>query len=165
MLVKSIEFLATLGPIGKKCPAPGTFGSFAGVLAVLLLSWSTQLPLLTIGLLFIPLILVGIPICTEAEKSIGRSDPGEVIWDEFASIPLVYIGLPASISLVNPREMLVWLFVGFIYFRIFDIIKPLGIKRIQHIGKGLGVMIDDVLAAVYASGLLHLTFTFSLSFF
>jgi phosphatidylglycerophosphatase A len=165
MLVKSIEFLATLGPIGKKCPAPGTFGSFAGVLAVLLLSWSTQLPLLTIGLLFIPLILVGIPICTEAEKSIGRSDPGEVIWDEFASIPLVYIGLPASISLVNPREMLVWLVVGFIYFRIFDIIKPLGIKRIQHIGKGLGVMIDDVLAAVYAAGLLHLTFTFSLSFF
>jgi phosphatidylglycerophosphatase A len=165
MLVKSIEFLATLGPIGKKCPAPGTFGSFAGVLAVLLLSWSTQLPLLTIGLLFIPLILVGIPICTEAEKSIGRSDPGEVIWDEFASIPLVYVGLPASISLVNPREMLVWLVVGFIYFRIFDIIKPLGIKRIQHIGKGLGVMIDDVLAAVYAAGLLHLTFTFSLSFF
>ena len=165
MLVKSIEFLATLGPIGKKCPAPGTFGSFAGVLAVLLLSCSTQLPLLTIGLLFIPLILVGIPICTEAEKSIGRSDPGEVIWDEFASIPLVYIGLPASISLVNPREMLVWLVVGFIYFRIFDIIKPLGIKRIQHIGKGLGVMIDDVLAAVYAAGLLHLTFTFSLSFF
>ena len=165
MLVKSIEFLATLGPIGKKCPAPGTFGSFAGVLAVLLLSWSTQLPLFTIGLLFIPLILVGIPICTEAEKSIGRSDPGEVIWDEFASIPLVYLGLPASISLVNPREMLVWLVVGFIYFRIFDIIKPLGIKRIQHIGKGLGVMIDDVLAAVYAAGLLHLTFTFSLSFF
>ena len=165
MLVKSIEFLATLGPIGKKCPAPGTFGSFAGVLAVLLLSWSTQLPLLTIGLLFIPLILVGIPICNEAEKSIGRSDPGEVIWDEFASIPLVYLGLPASISLVNPREMLVWLVVGFIYFRIFDIIKPLGIKRIQHIGKGLGVMIDDVLAAVYAAGLLHLTFTFSLSFF
>ena len=132
---------------------------------MLLLSWSTQLPLLTIGLLFIPLILVGIPICTEAEKSIGRSDPGEVIWDEFASIPLVYVGLPASISLVNPREMLVWLVVGFIYFRIFDIIKPLGIKRIQHIGKGLGVMIDDVLAAVYAAGLLHLTFTFSLSFF
>ena len=165
MLVKSIEFLATLGPIGKKCPAPGTFGSFAGVLAVLLLSWSTQLPLFTIGLLFIPLILIGIPICTEAEKSIGRSDPGEVIWDEFASIPLVYVGLPASISLVNPREMLVWLVVGFIYFRIFDIIKPLGIKRIQHIGKGLGVMIDDVLAAVYAAGLLHLTFTFSLSFF
>ena len=165
MLVKSIEFLATLGPIGKKCPAPGTFGSFAGVLAVLLLSWSTQLPLLTIGLLFIPLILIGIPICTKAEKSIGRSDPGEVIWDEFASIPLVYLGLPGSISLVNPREMLVWLVVGFIYFRIFDIIKPLGIKRIQHIGKGLGVMIDDVLAAVYAAGLLHLTFTFSLSFF
>ena len=165
MFVKSIEFLATLGPIGKKCPAPGTFGSFAGVLAVILLSWSTQLPLLTIGFLFIPLILVGIPICTEAEKSIGRSDPGEVIWDEFASIPLVYVGLPASISLVNPREMLLWLIVGFIYFRIFDIIKPLGIKRIQHIGKGLGVMIDDVLAAVYAAGLLHLTFTFSLSFF
>ncbi len=102
MLEKSIEFFATLGPIGKKCPAPGTFGSLAGLLLVLLLSWSTQLPLITISLFFVPLIFLGIPLCTQAEKSLG---------------------------------------------------------------KGFGVMIDDVLAAAYAAGLLYLTFTFSLSFF
>ena len=91
--------------------------------------------------------------------------PGEVVWDEFTSIPLVFIGLPNSISLANPKEMLIWLAVGFIYFRIFDILKPLGIRKIQYMGKGFGVMIDDVLAAAYAAGLLYLTFTFSLSFF
>ncbi len=165
MLEKSIEFLATLGPIGKKCPAPGTFGSLAGLLLVLLLSWSTQLPLITISLFFVPLIFLGIPLCTQAEKSLGRTDPGEVVWDEFTSIPLVFIGLPNSISLANPKEMLIWLAVGFIYFRIFDILKPLGIRKIQYMGKGFGVMIDDVLAAAYAAGLLYLTFTFSLSFF
>lgn len=165
MLAKSIEFLATLGPIGKKCPAPGTFGSLAGLVIVLVLSWSTQLSFSSIGILFIPFILMGIPICTQAEKSIGRSDPGEVIWDEFTTIPLVYIGLPASVSFSKPQEMLIWMVAGFIFFRIFDIIKPLGIKKIQHIGKGLGVMIDDVLAAIYSAVLLHLTFTFSLSFF
>ena len=165
MWPKAILFLATLGPIGQKCPAPGTFGSLAGVLLLSILFFTTNLSFLQIGLVFIPLILLGIPLCSQAEEITGKSDPGEIIWDEFTSIPLVYIGLPASISLVNPREMLIWMIVGFIYFRIFDIIKPMGIKKIQHIGKGLGVMIDDVLAAIYAAGMLHLTFTFSLSFF
>ena len=61
--------------------------------------------------------------------------------------------------------MIVWFFLGFGLFRLFDIFKPLGIKRIQHTGKGLGVMIDDVLAAFYSAITLHLIFTFSLSFF
>ena len=165
MLEKSIEHLATLGPIGKKCPAPGTFGSLAGLLSVLILSWLTELPLFIIGLSFVPFIFLGIPLCTQAEKSLGCNDPGEVIWDEFTSIPLVFIGLPNSISLANPKEMLIWLAVGFIYFRIFDIFKPLGIKKVQHSGRGFGIMIDDGLAAVYSAGLLYLTFTFSLSFF
>jgi len=62
-------------------------------------------------------------------------------------------------------EMIVWLLLGFILFRLFDIFKPLGIKKIQHVGQGLGVMIDDVLAALYGAIILNLAFTFSLSFF
>ena len=165
MLPKSILFLATLGPIGNKCPAPGTFGSLAGLFVIfILLIWSS-LSLFQIGLLFIPLILLGIPICTYAEKITGQSDPREIIWDEFTSFPLVFLGLPDSISTDNMTEMIVWLLLGFILFRLFDIFKPLGIKRIQHVGQGLGVMIDDVLAALYGAIILNLAFTFSLSFF
>ena len=165
MWPKGILFLATLGPIGRKFPAPGTFGSLAGVLLVAIMFFTTNLSLLQIGLIFIPLILLGIPLCTHAEEITGKSDPGEIIWDEFTSIPLVFIGLPNSISRENTMEMMFWLILGFGLFRFFDIFKPLGIKKIQHIGRGLGVMIDDVLAALYSSITLHLIFTFSLSFF
>ena len=165
MWPKAILFLATLGPIGQKCPAPGTFGSLAGVLLLSILFFTTNLSFLQIGLVFIPLILLGIPLCSQAEEITGKSDPGEIIWDEFTSIPLVFLGLPNSISRENTLEITFWLVLGFVLFRIFDIIKPLGIKKIQHIGRGLGVMIDDVLAALYSAIALHLIFTFSLSFF
>ena len=165
MWPKAILFLATLGPIGQKCPAPGTFGSLAGVLLLSILFFTTNLSFLQIGLVFIPLILLGIPLCSQAEEITGKSDPGEIIWDEFTSIPLVFLGLPNSIERENTLEITFWLILGFVLFRIFDIIKPLGIKKIQHIGRGLGVMIDDVLAALYSAIALHLIFTFALSFF
>ena len=165
MWPKAILFFATLGPIGQKCPAPGTFGSLAGVLLISILFFTTNLSFLQIGLVFIPLILLGIPLCSQAEEITGKSDPGEIIWDEFTSIPLVFLGLPNSISRENTLEITFLLILGFVLFRIFDIIKPLGIKKIQHIGRGLGVMIDDVLAALYSAIALHLIFTFSLSFF
>lgn len=165
MWPKAILFFATLGPIGQKCPAPGTFGSLAGVLLISILFFTTNLSFLQIGLVFIPLILLGIPLCSQAEEITGKSDPGEIIWDEFTSIPLVFLGLPNSISRENTLEITFLLILGFVLFRIFDILKPLGIKKIQYLGRGLGVMIDDVLAALYSAIALHLIFTFSLSFF
>jgi phosphatidylglycerophosphatase A len=165
MLQTATVFLATLGPIGQKCRAPGTFGSLAGVIAVLFVSWLIEWPLAHSALLFIPLIVIGVPICTIAEEILGKTDPGEIIWDEFTAMPIVFIGLPASISFEISWTNLIWVVIGFIFFRIFDILKPLGINRIQHLKSGFGVMIDDVLAAAYAAILLYLTFTFSLSFF
>ena len=165
MLQTATVFLATLGPIGQKCPAPGTFGSLAGVIAVLLVSWLIEWPLAHNALLFIPLIVIGVPICTIAEKILGKTDPGEIIWDEFTAMPIVFVGLPTSIPFEISWTNLIWVVIGFIFFRIFDILKPLGINRIQHFKSGFGVMIDDVLAAAYAAILLYLTFTFSLSFF
>jgi phosphatidylglycerophosphatase A len=79
-------------------------------------------------------------------------------------MPLVFIGLPTSISFEISWGIFIWATIAFTFFRIFDIIKPLGINRIQHVKSGLGVMIDDVLAAAYAAILLYLSFTFSLSF-
>ena len=161
---KVIVFLATLGPVGQKCPAPGTFGSLMGLITVVVLTHITELSLWQIGMLFIPLLIIGIPLCTKAEEILGKTDPGEIIWDEFTAIPLVYICLE-SISEEISWKLLLWLILGFLLFRAFDILKPLGISRIQNFHKGLGVMCDDALAAVYSTIILYLTYTFSLSFF
>lgn len=158
-------FLSTLGPIGQKCPAPGTFGSLAGVLLLFLISSLTRLPYCEISPFFIPLIIIGIPICTQAEKMLNKTDPGEVIWDEFTTVPLVFWVLPNNLLFDFSLQSMFWPFVGLVLFRIFDIQKPFGIKRIQHFKSGLGIMIDDVLAAIYSAVILFLIFTFSLSFF
>ena len=162
---KVILFLATLGPVGQKCPAPGTFGSLMGLLTVVVLTYTTELSLWDIGMLFSPLLIIGIPLCTKAEEILGKTDPGEIIWDEFTAIPLVYICLPESISREFSWEFFLWLVLGILLFRIFDIFKPLGINRMQNFKKGVGVMCDDALAAVYSTIVLYLIYTFSLSFF
>jgi phosphatidylglycerophosphatase A len=145
--------LATLGPLGKSCPAPGTFGSLAGALAFLaLLEWS-HLPTSFILWGFSLLALLAIPICSAAERILCKRDPGEVIIDEFVAMPLVFWGV--SDLFTTTEETLAKLTVtgaGFVLFRIFDIWKPLGINRLQSLPKGLGVVVDD-LGAACAAGL------------
>ena len=85
--------LATLGPFGKKFPAPGTVGSLIGFLIFGLLLLSAKFSISSIILASIPLILIGIPICTRAEIILEIEDPKSVIWDEFSTIPLVFLFL------------------------------------------------------------------------
>mgnify|MGYP001158121094 FL=1 len=157
-------YLSTLGPIGKNFPAPGTFGSIVGLLTVVFLSWQLDLAFFYISFFFIPLIIVGIPICNKAEQILGTKDPSEIIWDEFTSVPLVFIGLPIEEKWDGSPENILWLMIGFLLFRLFDIKKPLGIYHVQKYKNGIGVMIDDVLAAIYSGFTLYLLHTFSLSF-
>lgn len=109
----------------------------------------TLLLLTAIGLWF------AIAICAEAEFRIGRRDPGEVVLDEFVSIPLCFIGWP--MMQVGPWERwpIVIFVAGFALFRLFDITKPLGIKKLQDLPGGLGVVVDDVAAALLTCAVLH----------
>lgn len=159
-----IKNLATLGPIGKKLPAPGTAGSIIGVLCFSLIFWSSIMPHFGIMLLFLILFLLGIPLCTRAEILLGKVDPSEVIWDEFAAIPFVYVFCLEELNAYSLNDSLQLLILGFILFRIFDIGKPLGIRSIQRLPGGLGVMIDDLVAALASAGVLYLIKTFPLSF-
>lgn len=142
--------IATLGPIGQRLPAPGTWGSLAGMLyyAVFFmhLSVGQNLILSVIG------GWVGVVFCGEAEIRMGRQDPGEVILDEFVSMPLVYLGWPLIV-----HTLPVWaaLLLGFGLFRFFDILKPLGISKLQSLPGGWGVVIDDTAAALAACASLH----------
>ena len=156
--------LATLGPIGKKLPAPGTMGSLVGLFCYALLVLGFGVSAEWVAFFFIPLFLIGIPLCSRGEVLLNRNDPGEVIWDEFCVIPFVFLPLfdfwqePASL------ETIVWLIIGFALFRFFDITKPCFIRSIQKLPGGWGVMLDDLLAALISALVIWLLKTFSLSF-
>ena len=159
-----LKFISTLGPIGMNLPAPGTFGSIAGLFLFSFLILFTSIPPIKIILFFFVLFILGIPLCSRAEILLKKADPPEVIWDEFTAIPLVFIFCLNEINSNTPNRTLLILAIGFVLFRIFDVAKPMGIRKLQSLPSGWGVMIDDLAAAMISACFLHLILTFSLSF-
>jgi phosphatidylglycerophosphatase A len=146
---------ATLGPLGR-LPAPGTWGALAGVGWVVLvtqpLGWLWSMPVTLAGL------YLALALCGEAEKRLAKIDPPEVNLDEFVVMPLVFLGLHDVLA--GGAAWLVYL-CGFGLFRLFDIVKPFGIRRLQRFVGGLGVLLDDVAAALVACGGLHVIVWFT----
>ena len=123
--------------------APGTVGSLLGVA----LAWLT----LDLGLLLqigiaAAIFTVGIWICGESARRLGIHDHGGIVWDEVAGMYVTLLVAPLTIS--------AWI-LGFLLFRAFDIVKPWPIRDLDHrLGGGLGIMLDDLVAALYAAILL-----------
>jgi phosphatidylglycerophosphatase A len=119
--------------------APGTFGTLIGMPLYLLiagLGFYNQLAIIFV------LFLVGIYCCDKTGKALGVSDHGSIVWDEIVAIMLVLT--------VTPYQWQWWL-SAFLLFRLFDIWKPAPIRQCDAMVKGgFGVMLDDLLAAVYA---------------
>ncbi len=141
---------ATVGGAGYLRYAPGTLGSAIGAL----FHGFVLLPLATVpqGAAIVVIIFLAWLFCDEAERRLGVRDPGCIVLDEFAAMPLVFLGTD---GLVTPERLPVLLFAGFALFRFFDILKPLGIRRLQDLPGGLGVLVDDLAAALAACGTLH----------
>ncbi|MGQ0286051.1 phosphatidylglycerophosphatase A family protein [Pasteurellaceae bacterium 22721_9_1] len=140
-LTNPIHFLALGFGSGLIRPAPGTWGSLAGlILGALLLQCLT----IKTFLFFTALCFVlGCYLCQKTADDMGVHDHGSIVWDEFIGIWLVLAAVPE----IN----LLWCIVAFVLFRFFDILKPYPIKIFdQKLENGFGIMIDDVLAAVYA---------------
>ncbi|MFT3828824.1 MAG: phosphatidylglycerophosphatase A [Opitutaceae bacterium] len=143
--------LATLGPVGRIPFAPGTWGTLVGVIFVAgALSHLPPLALLAIGLL---LSWVAVGICNEAERRLDAVDPGCVILDEFAVMPLCFLGWPQLAAIVPAWAVFA---LGFALFRLLDIAKPLGIRMLQSLPGGWGVVADDFAAALGTCALLHI---------
>ncbi len=143
--------LALLGPIGRVPRAPGTWGTLAGLL--FFVAALTRLPsvaLLAVGLL---LSWFAVGICGEAERRLGRRDPGCIILDEFVVMPLCFLGWP-QLAAVVPAWLVFAL--GFAIFRVFDVTKPLGIHSLQDLPGGWGVVADDFAAALVTCLTLHI---------
>lgn len=140
---RGILFLAEGFGLGRIPVMPGTFGSLWG----LPLGWLLGQGIPAWGRLGIGLImfLVGIPLCERAAQLRRCKDPGSVVWDEIAAFPLVYAFVP-----INWQSLI----VGFLLFRLFDISKPPPVRRLERLRAGLGIMIDDTVAALYAASVL-----------
>jgi phosphatidylglycerophosphatase A len=145
--------LATLGPLGRRRRAPGTWGSVAGLLYFTVFFWPWSAPW---ALLFsLPGLYLAVALCGEAEFRLGRRDPGEVILDEFMAMPLCFLGWGALAPPHGLWPPWVIFLAGFLLFRLFDVAKPLGIRKLQDLPGGWGIVMDDVVAALAACAVLH----------
>ena len=147
---------STLGPLGS-LPAPGTFGSLAGLLFVV--AAFSRIPAAVAILLASLLAAIAIPLCGEAENRLGKRDPSSVILDEFVAMPFVFLGI-FPLAAGQPGWKL--LLAGFCLFAFFDILKPLGISRLPNLEGGLGIVADDIAAALASCLCLHLLIHFKL---
>jgi phosphatidylglycerophosphatase A len=131
-----VKFVATGGYVGFLPIAPGTWGSLVGLGLFLLLA---PLPLLLYSIVFVSLIAIGVWVAGEAERLLGQKDASPIVIDEIAGMLLTYLALPSA-----------WVPVlsGFIFFRIFDILKP--IPQLERLPGGWGIMLDDLCAGVLA---------------
>lgn len=144
--------VATLGPLGRKLPAPGTWGSLAGLLYFTVFFFPLNTAWLLVGSAVGLYVAVG--LCGEAAYRMRRRDPGEVVLDEVVAMPLCFLGWRELAAQGWPN----WgIFVaGFALFRLFDILKPFGIRRLQDLPGGWGIVVDDAAAALAACVTLHL---------
>ena len=135
---KLLTHVATLWRAGYSPVAPGTVGTFCGVVFLLLFKpfgW-------TLAALAAVLFVVGVAASGAAEVVLQRKDSRHIVIDEFAG---------CLITMFFVEQSLVNLAMGFFIFRFFDIVKPPPVNWMEKLPGGWGVMMDDVMAAVYAN--------------
>ncbi|MFT6624662.1 MAG: phosphatidylglycerophosphatase A [Cycloclasticus sp.] len=146
LLVSPVQMLAFGFGSGLAKKAPGTMGTLAAIPMYYCLirffeSWYLAVLVLT--------AVLGIWICGKAAKDIGVHDHGGIVWDEIVGYLLTMYWVPFSWQNV---------ILGFVFFRLFDILKPWPINWLdRHVSGGVGIMLDDVVAALMAAACLHFT--------
>jgi phosphatidylglycerophosphatase A len=140
LLKDPIHLLALGFGTGLSPVAPGTFGTLLAVpLGFLLLQLPTGVAVAVVAIA----VAAGIFITGESAKRLGIHDHSGIVWDEIAA----FLGL---VLLIPPGWP--WIALGFLAFRAFDILKPWPIRDVDHrLAGGLGIMLDDLVAAVFAA--------------
>ena len=145
--------------LGRIPVAPGTFGSLAGLLWLMLLLETGNLVLFFVGL--ISGVFLSVWICGSGEKILKQRDPSSIVFDEIIAVPIGFLpwilsetlrrdAMPASSFLWEGRGWIATILL-FVSFRVFDIAKPWPVGASQKMHGGWGVTVDDVLAATYVS--------------
>ena len=138
-MTSPVHFLAFGFGSGLAPKAPGTFGSIVGLIFV----WF-MLPLSPVYYIALTVIFLvfGIWLCGASSDSLGVHDHSGIVWDEIVGMLITCFLIPAG---------WLWLLLGFVLFRIFDIVKPWPISWLdKKVHGGFGIMIDDVIAGLFA---------------
>lgn len=130
---------ATFGNVGYFPIAPGTAGSLAALVLFALVRW-VGMPAFELAMIVVVLI-AGIWAANRTEDVLGQKDPGPVVIDEVLGMLMTLAFLPVSMF---------GIFVGFVLFRIFDVVKPYPAAQLEHLKGGPGIMLDDAVAGIYA---------------
>lgn len=134
-----VHFLALGFGAGSLPLAPGTWGT---AVAVPLCALALHLPTGAYLVLCAAMFAAGVWLCARTARDMGTHDHPAIVWDEIVGYFLTMAFAPRG---------WVWLLAGFVLFRIFDVIKPWPVRVAdRRVHGGLGIMLDDVLAAVYA---------------
>jgi phosphatidylglycerophosphatase A len=143
--------IATFFGAGYLKPGPGTWGSVAAVLLWAAFAWlahpspATLFIALLIGIFLT--LLFGIPAASVVERQSGGHDPQFVVIDEVAGQWITLVLSPAD-----------WKhgLIALVLFRLFDIVKPFPVRRLERLPGGWGIVFDDVAAGLYALGIASL---------
>ncbi|MEX2288361.1 MAG: phosphatidylglycerophosphatase A [Planctomycetaceae bacterium] len=150
------KLLATGFGVGYVPLIPGTVGSLWGLPLVWVLqrlcTSQSQAPILFVSVVYsiaaLLIVLASVAICHRASKEFEKHDPGQIVFDEIAVFPIVFLFV--SINWTTAV-------IGFVWFRLFDIIKPWPLRRLEKLPGGLGIVADDLGAAIYAAAALMFT--------
>ena len=142
---KQAKLITSLFYLGHSPLMPGTVGSLAGLLIYSLVKDNAVL----YGFSTLFIFVLGMVFSGEAEKIYKHKDAKAIVIDEACGMLLALAFLPYRLALV---------IIGFILFRFFDIIKPPPAKKIEELAGAWGIMIDDILAAIYTNLILQILF-------
>lgn len=139
LLANPVHALAFGFGSGLSPKAPGTMGTLAAIPLYLLMS---SLPLIAYAAMLIVTFAVGVYLCDKTSRDLGVHDHPGIVWDEFVGYWITMFAAPAG---------WLWVVIGFLWFRLFDVLKPWPINWLdEKVEGGFGIMIDDVLAGVMA---------------
>lgn len=146
------RFVVTAGGLGLLRPASGSWGSLPppllaiGMAALSLPGWQIDAALALLGVAFaIGCVRFG----AAAESVYGKKDPGRVVADEVAGQSLALLLLPWPDGDLGRTALIAG--VGFLFFRVCDIAKPWPAHRLQRLAGGWGILVDDLVAGLYAA--------------
>lgn len=149
-LKNPLHFLALGFGTGLMPKAPGTFGTLAAIPLYLAIS---QFDLWSYLLFTCVLSVIGVFLCDYTSKALGVHDHSGIVIDEIAGYLITMIAVPFD---------WLWIVLGFLLFRFFDILKPWPISWLdKNLQGGAGIMLDDVLAGIFALICLHAIIAFS----
>lgn len=144
---KRVELITSFFYLGHSPFMPGTMGSLGGLVVYFCVRGNDILYAFTILFLF----TLGIMFAGESEKVYRRKDPSMIVIDEACGMLLALFFVPFNLYSV---------IVGFFLFRIFDILKPPPARALEKLTGSLGIMFDDIVAALYTNIILQVAFRY-----